>query len=460
MESVIDNFRDRHSTVNEKGKRNWVYAYQPAGKLYAWRSWISYLYILLFVAIPFIKVGGMPLLQLNLPEGEFSFFGFLFTPQDFIVFGICMLIGILFIVIFTVIYGRVFCGWVCPQTIFMEMIFRKIEYWIEGSAQTQKKNDTAKYTSKVRARKILKHIVFFILSFCIANLFLAYIIGINKVYAIINSSPLEHLGGFIAMIVFTLVFYSVYAFLREIVCTVICPYGRLQSVLVDKNTLTVIYDFIRGEPRSKNKNRSTDSGDCIDCKMCMHVCPTNIDIRNGTQLECINCTACIDACNTIMHKIGKAPNLIKIDAEANIKEGKRFRFDYRVKAYSGLLVILLILLTCFLVSRKIFDATVLRVPGQIAQEQSVGKLSNLYRIKITNKTNNKLPYELLSTSPGVTIQKIGKSIDSLPGRQMQEEMFFLITDEKNIKKRKQVFELILKSDKKEIDRLNAIFISN
>jgi hypothetical protein len=161
-----------------------------------------------------------------------------------------------------------------------------------------------------------------------------------------------------------------------------------------------------------------------------------------------------------MHKIGKAPNLIKIDAEANIKEGKRFRFDYRVKAYSGLLVILLILLTCFLVSRKIFDATVLRVPGQIAQEQSVGKLSNLYRIKITNKTNNKLPYELLSTSPGVTIQKIGKSIDSLPGRQMQEEMFFLITDEKNIKKRKQVFELILKSDKKEIDRLNAIFISN
>ena len=456
----MHNFRDRHSTVNEEGKRNWVYAYQPAGKLYDWRSWVSYLYILLFVATPFIKIGGMPLLQLNLPEGEFSFFGFLFTPQDFIVFGICMLIGILFIVIFTLIYGRVFCGWVCPQTIFMEMIFRKIEYWIEGSAQTQKKNETAKYTTKVQARKILKHVLFFLLSFCIANLFLAYIIGIDKVYLIIKSSPLEHLAGFVTIIVFTFVFYSVYAFLREIVCTVICPYGRLQSVLVDKNTLTVIYDFIRGEPRSKNKNRVTDSGDCIDCKMCVRVCPTNIDIRNGTQLECINCTACIDACNTVMYKIGRLPNLIKIDSETNVKEGKHFRFDYRVKAYSTLLLILLILLSGFLASRKIFDATVLRVPGQIAQEQPVGKLSNLYRIKITNKTNNKLPYALLTTSPGVTIQKIGKSIDSLLGRQMQEEMFFLIVDEKNIKKRKQVFELILKSDKKEIDHLNAIFISN
>lgn len=298
------------------------------------------------------------------------------------------------------------------------------------------------------------------LSFCIANLFLAYIIGIDKVYLIIKSSPLEHLAGFVTIIVFTFVFYSVYAFLREIVCTVICPYGRLQSVLVDKNTLTVIYDFIRGEPRSKNKNRVTDSGDCIDCKMCVRVCPTNIDIRNGTQLECINCTACIDACNAVMYKIGRLPNLIKIDSETNVKEGKHFRFDYRVKAYSTLLLILLILLSGFLASRKIFDATVLRVPGQIAQEQPVGKLSNLYRIKITNKTNNKLPYALLTTSPGVTIQKIGKSIDSLLGRQMQEEMFFLIVDEKNIKKRKQVFELILKSDKKEIDHLNAIFISN
>jgi cytochrome c oxidase accessory protein FixG len=371
-----------------------------------------------------------------------------------------MLIGILFIVIFTLIYGRVFCGWVCPQTIFMEMIFRKIEYWIEGSAQTQKKNDHTKYTPKIRVRKILKHIVFLAVSFCIANFFLAYIIGIEQVFHIINSSPFEHLAGFISIIVFTLVFYSVYAFLREIVCTVICPYGRLQSVLVDKNTLTVIYDFIRGEPRSKNKDRDSHSGDCVDCKMCVHVCPTNIDIRNGTQLECINCTACIDACNTVMYKLDREPNLIKIDSEANVKEGKGFQIDYRIKVYSALLLLLLFVLTGFLISRKIFDATVLRVPGQIAQEQSGGKLSNLYRIKITNKTNNKLPYSLLAKSPGIEIKKIGKSIDSLPGRQLQEEMFFLIVDEKTVRKRKETYELILKSGNKEIDRLKAIFIAN
>ncbi|MEN9598331.1 MAG: cytochrome c oxidase accessory protein CcoG [Bacteroidota bacterium] len=459
MDSSLSTFRDKHSTVNEEGKRQWIYAHKPKGKLYTYRTWVSYCYILIFVITPFIKMDGMPLLQFNLPDGEFIFFGYLFTPQDFIVFGICMLIGMLFIIIFTLIYGRIFCGWVCPQTIFMEMIFRKIEYLIEGTAQQQKKSNLASNNPAFNFRKLLKHIIFFVLSFCIANIFLSYIIGVESVLALMKEPPSAHLVGFIAMIVFTLVFYGVYAFMREIVCTVICPYGRLQSVLVDRNSLTVIYDYLRGEPRGKGKSRIKESGDCVDCNMCVNVCPTGIDIRNGTQLECINCTACIDACNTVMHKIGKQRDLIKIDSYNNIEKGKPFRLDYRVKAYSALLLVLIALLTGFLISRKIFDATILRVPGQIVQEQANGMLTNLYRIKITNKRNKTMPYAIFCNDPNVHIQRVGHAIDSLKGRELNEEMFFLIVTKDAVPKRKTDFTILIKSGNKLIDKQKAIFIS-
>ena len=452
-------FRSLHSTVNAKGKRNWIYALKPQGKFYQYRSYLSYVYVLLFFSMPFMRVDGNPLFQFNIPQGEFIFFGSLFTPQDFIMFGLGMIIFILFVVIFTLIYGRFFCGWICPQTIFMEMIFRKIEYLIEGDGNKQKINNGKKWTTELYIRKTIKHIVFLLLSFAISNTFLSYIIGTEQLFKIMTEPVSAHLGGFIAIIFFTLVFYTVYAFVREIVCTVICPYGRLQGVLLDKNSIVVAYDYLRGEPRNKKKT-AEGAGDCIDCGMCVNVCPTNIDIRNGTQLECVNCTACIDACNMMMKKVNKPENLIRFASENQIASGKKFEFTYRIKAYSGVLVVLMVLLGVLIVTRTTFDATILRVPGQGMQENKDGTISNLFRIKVTNKSNKDLPYRLLALDKDVKIERIGQTLDTLRARQLAEETFFIKVDSTKIKHRKETYEIQLLSGNKVITTKKAIFISD
>jgi cytochrome c oxidase accessory protein FixG len=452
-------FRNRHSTVNKEGKRNWVYALQPKGKLYQYRTWLSYVYIVAFFGMPFLKIDGNPLFQFNLLEGEFIFFGSLFTPQDFVMFGVGMIIFILFIIIFTLIYGRVFCGWVCPQTIFMEMVFRKIEYWLEGDANKQRLANQKKWTTELYLRKIIKHILFLALSFAISNTFLSYVIGVDQLFTIMREPVSQHLGGFIALVFFTGAFYVVYAFMREIVCTVVCPYGRLQGVLLDKNSIVVAYNNVRGEPR--NKKKTTDgAGDCIDCGMCVQVCPTNIDIRNGTQLECINCTACIDACNMMMEKVGRPKDLITYASENAIAAGEKFKWTYRIKGYSFVLGVLMVLLGVLVVTRTTFDATILRVPGQVMQENADGTISNLYRIKVTNKSNKDLPYRLVSTHPGVTIERIGQSLDTLRGRQLAEETFFLKVPANAVKKRKEKYEIVLMSGEKNMAEKSAVFIAD
>jgi cytochrome c oxidase accessory protein FixG len=453
-----EEFRNRHSTINKEGKRNWIYALQPKGNLYRYRTWLSYFYLLLFVALPFIKIDGNPSFMFNFPEGEFIFFGSLFTPQDFVMFGIGMLIAILFVIIFTLIYGRFFCGWVCPQTIFMEMVFRKIEYLIEGDGNKQKLNNHKEWTTELYIRKAIKHIVFLALSFAIANIFLAYIIGVEALVTIIREPVSNHMVGFIAIVFFTLLFYVVYAFVREIVCTVVCPYGRLQGVLLDKNTIVVAYNYLRGEPRNRRKS-DKNAGDCIDCGMCVNVCPTNIDIRNGTQLECINCTACIDACIMMMKHVGKDPELITFASENNIASGKKFEFSWRLKSYSAVLAILIILLSILITTRTTFDATVLRVPGQTIQENSDGTISNLYRIKVTNKSNKTLPYHIVSSDSSIKIERIGVPLDSLKGRQLAEETFFIKVKPSDVHMRKVKYEIRLMSGQKIIDTKKAIFIS-
>ncbi len=308
-------------------------------------------------------------------------------------------------------------------------------------------------------RKTIKHIVFLLLSFTISNTFLAYIIGTDQLFKIITDPVSQHIGGFIAIVFFTLVFYTVYAFVREIVCTVICPYGRLQGVLLDKNSIVVAYNYLRGEPR--NKKKSTEgAGDCIDCGMCVNVCPTNIDIRNGTQLECINCTACIDACNMMMKKVNRPENLITYASENQIASGKKFEFTYRIKAYSGVLAVLIVLLGILIVTRTTFDATILRVPGQGMQENTDGTISNLFRIKVTNKSNRDLPYALVPSNPDVKIERIGHRLDTLKGRQLAEETFFIKVDTNKIEKRKEEYEIKLMSGDKLITTKKAIFISD
>ena len=395
IQEISDNdFRDHLATVDEKGKRKWVYAHKPKGKLYNIRTWVSWGFFALFFAVPFMKLNGRPLVMINIPEAEFIFFGKVFWPQDFFIFGIMMITFIVFIVLFTAAFGRLFCGWVCPQTIFMEMLFRKVEYLIEGDAAKQRLLNKGPWNGEKIRKKTLKHTAFFILAFIIANFFLAYIIGIDELKKIISEPVGDHLGGFFAILIFSGVFYFVYIYFREQVCTVICPYGRLQSVLLDRNSMIVAYDYKRGEPRGKYKKEkatTVDTGDCIDCFQCVHVCPTGIDIRHGTQMECVGCTACIDACNKIMDAVDRPQGLIRYASENGIAGGDKLRYTGRMKFYTGILIVLAGLLTLLLISRKDVDGTIIRATGLLYQEKGTDSISNLYTIKIENKTLRPIP---------------------------------------------------------------------
>ena len=422
-----DSYRDTIATVDAAGKRVWLYPKKPTGRLYRARTWISYVLLALLFAGPWLRLNGLPVLMLNLPARKFIVLGQIFWPQDFFVLLLASLTFLVFIILFTVVYGRAFCGWVCPQTIFLEMVFRRIEYWLEGDAPQQKALDRRELDWDKLWRKTTKHVLFLLISFLIANTFLAYIIGSDALVSIITDPPRAHLGGLTSMVVFTGVFYAVFARFREQVCTIACPYGRLQGVLLDKDSLVVAYDYQRGEPREKlRKNQARTAGDCIDCHQCVQVCPTGIDIRNGAQqLECTNCTACIDACNSIMALIDLPPNLIRHASENDIAQGRNFRITGRMKALSGVLVVLMVALTGLLMSRDNVAATVLRTPGQLFQKTDRGTITNLYNISVINKTNHPYPVTLRVLEPAQgRISLVGANGLKLPAQGIVEGVFF------------------------------------
>jgi cytochrome c oxidase accessory protein FixG len=401
-----EEFRDSIATVDESGKRVWIYPKQPKGRFYNWRSWLSYALLAFLFITPWIKVNGLPLLLFNVLERRFIIFGLHFAPQDFHLFAIGMIIMIVFITLFTVVFGRLFCGWVCPQTIFMEMVFRKIEYWIEGDANAQRRLNKAPWTTNKIVKKVGKQAIFFAIAVLVANTFLAYIIGSDQLLQIIIEPLALHWQGFVAMVLFSFAFYFVFSYMREQVCVAICPYGRLQSVLLDENSIVIHYDHVRGEPRGKLRKKQSAAtatldaaadakplGDCIDCHLCVQVCPTGIDIRNGTQLECVNCTACIDACDEVMDKIDRPRGLIRYDSLVGVEEGRKKIFTTRVIAYSIVLLALLVLEVVLFAGRTQVETLLLRTPGMLYQEVDEQTLSNLYNYQIINKTDEALPIE-------------------------------------------------------------------
>ncbi|WP_407527634.1 cytochrome c oxidase accessory protein CcoG [Lacibacter sp. MH-610] len=454
---VNESFRDRIATVDAKGKRNWVYAQKPKGRLYNARTIVSLFFFGIFMALPFIYVNGRPLFLFNIPKAKFIILGKVFWPQDFFIFGITMVAFVVFIVLFTAAFGRLFCGWVCPQTNFMEMLFRRIEYAIEGDAPQQKALAKSEWNSTKIVKKALKHFVFYLISFVIANYFLAYIIGVEELWAMMKS-PFTNLGTLAGLIVFTYVFYAVYAFFREQACTVVCPYGRLQGVLLDKNSVVVAYDYKRGETRAKfKKNEERAAGDCIDCHQCVKVCPTGIDIRNGTQLECINCTACIDACDHMMESVGFKKGLIRFASENNIASGEKQHYTTRMKLYTVLLIGLLGLLGVMIFSLKDVKATVIRTPGMLFQEVGKDSISNLYNIKVVNKTMKPIPLTVKLESGNGTVKMVGDFIH------VQKEgqgagAFFVILNNQSIKERKTEIKLGLYEGNRKISDVTTNFL--
>jgi cytochrome c oxidase accessory protein FixG len=455
--SATDSFRDRIATVDAKGKRNWIYALKPKGPLYNARTIVSLFFFAIFLTLPFIYVNERPLFLFNIPKAKFIILGKVFWPQDFFIFGITMVTFVVFIVLFTAAFGRLFCGWVCPQTNFLEMLFRKIEYAIEGDAPQQKALAKAPWTTNKIARKAVKHFVFYMISFVIANYFMAYVVGTEELWAMVKH-PADNIGTLAGLIVFTYVFYAVYAFFREQACTVVCPYGRLQGVLLDKNSVVVAYDYKRGETRAKfKKNEERTAGDCIDCFQCVRVCPTGIDIRNGTQLECVNCTACIDACNHMMENVGLKKGLIRFTSENNIEKGEKQRYTTRMKMYTVLLAALLVLLGYMIFSLKDVKATVIRTPGMLFQEMGKDSVSNLYNIKVINKTMKPIPLTIKLESGNGTVKLVGDVIDVKKEGQ-GAGAFFVILSNQSIKERKTILTLGLYEGNRKISEVTTNFL--
>lgn len=390
---VVDaeTFRDSVGTMEQSGKRKWVFPRKPAGRYTDYRTIVALVLLAIFFALPFVTIHGNPFLLLNVVDREFFILGQPFYPQDFFILALGAITSIIFIILFTVVFGRIFCGWVCPQTIFLEMIFRKIEYLIEGDRNKQMKLDRQEWNAEKIYKRSLKWGIYIIISLVVTHWMFMYIIGYQAVFGMVKEGPFANITGFIAMILFTAAFYFTFAWFREQVCTMVCPYGRLQGVLIDKQTINVYYDFKRGENRAKwrkNENRrEAGKGDCIDCNQCVVVCPTGIDIRNGQQLECVNCTACIDACDEVMVKVGLPPGLIRYATEQEIEEETPFKFTGRMKAYTVVLLLMIGFLGFLLGNRGSMEAKFIKPAGSTFFERD-GRITNIYNYTFLNKSND------------------------------------------------------------------------
>lgn len=431
-----ETYRDRIGIIDKKGARIWIYPKLVAGAFHHWRVIVSIILLVVLFGVPFIKVDGHPFIMLNILERKFILFGLAFWPQDFYLFALTFLSIVIFIVLFTAVFGRIWCGWACPQTIFMEMVFRKIEFWIEGDGPKQYALDQAPWNADKILKKTFKHIIFFAISWVIGNTLLAYIIGVDELFKIINDPIGMHVSGFTAMTIFSLIFYGIFSRFREQACIYVCPYGRLQSVLLDKNSIVVMYDFQRGEPRGKLKKGNTDGeilGDCIDCKLCVQVCPTGIDIRNGTQMECVNCTACMDACDSVMDKIKRPKNLIRYGSYNLISQKLPFKITPRIVLYSAVLTVLITVTSVFLFKRKDIQTTILRAKGPIFQLMENGDIRNVYTAKVLNKTFDAMQIEFKLEGVEGNIALIGTHELRLHPDELVESTFLVDIPRKSIR---------------------------
>jgi len=461
MSSKINNeetYRDTISIVDGRGGRKWIYPKKPSGRFYNARTITSIILLAILFGLPFIKIEGHPFMLLNILEMKFILFGTLFVPQDFYLFGLVMITLFVALFLITAAFGRIFCGWMCPQTIFLEMVFRKIEYIIEGDYLKQSALNKSAWNTEKLLKKGNKYLIFFIISFLIANIFLSYIIGVDQLWNIINEPVSLHYTGFFSIIIFTVIFYWIFSWFREQACILVCPYGRLQSVLLDKNSTVIAYDFIRGEPRGKLKKKEADSlGDCIDCKLCVNVCPTGIDIRNGTQLECVNCTACIDACDEVMDKVSRPRGLIKFSSMESIINKTRFRFTPRIIGYSIILVVLISVMTILFINRKDIDVNILRAPGMLYQDLPENRVSNVYNLVISNKTFREMPLELKIENSSGDIKLTGKEIILKP-LDIYEGSFLVVLDKKNISLTNTPLKIRIYSGNELMDEVKTSFL--
>lgn len=463
-QSADGDFRNRIATAERDGRRKWLYPKRPKGGFHRARVWVAAILLVVMFGGPFVKLNGNPLLMINIVERKFSVLGVIFWPQDNLVFALGFLLFLMGIAVFTAGFGRLWCGWTCPQTVMMEMVFRKIEYFIEGDSSAQKALAAAPWGPDKLRKKTAKHFIFLLLSFVIGNTLLVYIIGLDALKLIITDTPSNHLTGLGFMGLFTLVFYGIFARFREQACTFICPYGRFQSTLLDENTIVVAYDYKRGE-RREHLNRSESfaqrgargGGDCVDCFNCVTVCPTGIDIRNGTQMECVNCTACVDACDEVMAKIGRPRGLIRFASLNGIEKNEPIHMTPRVVGYCSVLAILGLGLLTLLLTRSEVDVTLLRAPGALFEQTPDGKISNLYLLKLINKTHSGKAVDLKLENIQGSLTVLGGQLN-LPAEKQTDASVLVEIASANLKSGTTPLVVRVYSAGKPIETIKTIFI--
>jgi len=335
-----------------------------------------------YVALPWLPIGGHPAVFLDIQHRAFYFFGLSFNAQDvWMLFFLISGLGFALFVLTTVL-GRVWCGYTCPQTVFLEAFFRRFERWIEGPRNARLRRNKGPWNRDKLVRKIAKQVVFAVTAAVVANVFISYFVSIPELWAMIDAGPAAHPGAFGVTLIITGALYFNFAWFREQTCVILCPYGRLQSVMTDSDTIIIGYDEQRGEPRGKKG--SEGAGDCVDCERCVNVCPTGIDIRNGLQLDCIGCAACVDACNDIMTKVGREKGLVRYDSLRGLRGGKRRYWRPRLGLYAVLGAVGLAVAFFSVSSRSPWEANLLRLKGA-PYVVSEGVVTNVFDLRISNK---------------------------------------------------------------------------
>ena len=438
------------STLEADGSRRWLKPCLSQGKLWHRRRFVAYFLIAVFTLLPFVKLNGHPLILLDIVARRFSIFGMMFHPTDTLLLAI-FVVGILIsIFLFTALFGRVWCGWACPQTVYMEYVFRPIERWLEGQPRLGKTKEVPAW------RTGIKYAIYFVLCVYLANTFLAYFIGVDRLSQWVTQSPLNHPLPFAVMAVVTFAMMVDFCYFREQMCLIACPYGRFQSVLLDENSLVVAYDKNRGEPRGKKKKPKADEssnlpvlGDCIDCRRCVTTCPTGIDIRDGLQMECINCTQCIDACDDVMTRINRPTGLIRYSSQAYDINKSSSLLRARTLIYPVLLCAVFGLFVFILASGKSFDAVVIRergVPHTIAED---GSIRNVLKIKLTNRSNEHQVFQLHLETPEVSVLEIRQAPVELEPSQTEYFHIEIRTPKESFSRGRANCQLTVSNDKEE-----------
>jgi cytochrome c oxidase accessory protein FixG len=412
-------------TLNEDGSRRWIRPKLSRGPWLSRRLLVGWTLIAVFTLIPYVKIAGKPLVLLDLPQRRFTLFGATFLPTDSM-FLMLLLVGV-FVGIFlvTAVFGRVWCGWACPQTVYMELVYRPIERLLEGNRARQLRLDR----EGPDGRRIVKNVAFGLVSIFLAHTFLAYFVGVDALIRWVTEPPSQHGGAFLVASAVAALMYLDFGVMREQVCLVACPYGRLQSVLLDRRSLIVGYDARRGEPRGLLKDRKADGpprGDCIDCAACVITCPTGIDIRDGLQMECIHCTQCIDACDVVMEKTGKPRGLIRYGARDEFEGKPRRILRPRVVIYPVIMALVWGGLVYALGHRGAADVTVLRGIGAPYGVLPDGRISNQLRVKIVNRTSQVERYAIaIKDAPDLELVCPDNPLEVAPGGSETASVFVM-----------------------------------